>query len=180
MSWIVNLNSGQPLDITAQNMLYNNGRADIVGPFDLRGGKVQFVGGPSGQYFDPAAFIQVPDPQCSRVTTQQTLGVACTLTAMADAKTGQILLQNPLPGRQGTLGRGAVYGPGRWRFDAAVSKEFRISESKRVQLRVDARNVLNHPEPNNPNLAITGANFGIITAKSALHRELQAQLRFSF
>jgi hypothetical protein len=32
----------------------------------------------------------------------------------------------------------------------------------------------------NPNLAITGANFGIIAAKTTLHRELQAQLRLNF
>jgi hypothetical protein len=180
LSWIVNVNSGAPLDITAQNMLYANGRPDIVGPFDLRGGKAEFLGGPSGQYFDPTAFVQVPDPQCARVTARETLGSACTLTAMADARTGQILLQNPLPGLQGTLGRGAVYGPGRWRFDAAMSKEFKLTESKRLQFRVDARNVLNHPEPNNPSLSITAPNFGIINAKSNLHRELQGQLRLSF
>ena len=61
-----------------------------------------------------------------------------------------------------------------------MSKEFKVTESKRLQFRMDAKNVLNHPEPNNPNLAITSANFGVITAKSNLHRELQAQLRFSF
>jgi hypothetical protein len=180
MSWIVNLNSGEPLNVTAQNMLYGNGRPDIVGPFPLTGGRVQFLGGPSGQYFDTGSFQSVPDPQCGGVSAQQNLRTACTLTAVADSRSGQILLQNALPGTQGNLGRGAVYGPGRWRFDAAMSKEFRISESKRVHLRLDARNVLNHPDPMNPNLAITGANFGIIAAKTTLHRELQAQLRLNF
>jgi len=48
--------------------------------------------------------------------------------------------------------------------------------------------VLNHPEPNTPSLSLTtnpatgasAANFGLITGKSNLHRQLQAQLRFSF
>jgi hypothetical protein len=73
MSWIVNLNSGVPLDAAAQSMLYNNGTADIVGPFDLKGGNVQFLGGTSGTYFDTASFTQVQDPQCANVTTQQGL-----------------------------------------------------------------------------------------------------------
>ncbi len=161
-------------------MLYNNGTADIVGPFDLKGGKVQFLGGPSGTYFDTASFTQVHDPQCARVTTQQGLRDACTLNAIADAKTGQILLQNPLPGTRGTLGQRVVDGPGRWRFDASMGKSFKIRESKSLQIRVDATNVLNHPEPNSPNLNINNANFGVISGKSTLTRELQGQLRISF
>ena len=49
-----------------------------------------------------------------------------------------------------------------------------------VQIRVDATNVLNHPEPNSPNLNINAANFGVINTKSNLTRELQGQLRISF
>jgi hypothetical protein len=33
-----------------------------------------------------------------------------------------------------------------------ISKQFRISESKSLQLRIDATNVLNHPTPNNPGI----------------------------
>jgi hypothetical protein len=43
--------------------------------------------------------------------------------------------------------------------------------------------VLNHPEPATPVLDINSANFGVITganAKSTLHRQFQAQLRFNF
>ena len=166
MSWIVNLNTGQPLNIAAQNMLYNNGTADAVGPFDLKAGNVQFLGGPNGSYFDTTSFTQVRDPQCASVTTQQGLRDACTLNAIADAATGQILFQNPLPGTRGTLGQRAVYGPGRWRFDASMGKSFKIRESKSLQFRVDATNVLNHPEPNSPNLNINDANFGVINGAS--------------
>ena len=180
MSWILNINTGQPLSITAQNMLYSNGTPDIVGPFDLKGGKVRFTGGPNGSYFDPASFIPVRDPQCAVVTWSTT---ACTLSAIQDAKTGQILLQNPLPGTRGTLGQRVVEGPGRWRFDAGLSKTFKMSESRSLQFRVDARNVFNHPEPITPVMDINNTNFGQIVGaspKSSAARELQAQLRFSF
>jgi hypothetical protein len=73
--------------------------------------------------------------------------------------------------------------PGQWRFDANLMKTFNISESKSVQIRMDATNVFNHPEPANPTLAITNTNFGQITganAKSTLRRQFQAQLRFTF
>jgi hypothetical protein len=185
MSWIANLNTGQPLSIAAQSMLYGLGTPDIVGPFDLKGGDVQFQGGPSGSYFDPVNFRAVPDPQCSAVTTAQNLRTACTLNAIADAKTGQILLQNPRPGLRGTLGQRVVEGPGRWRFDASLGKSFKISEFRSLQLRVDARNVFNHPDAATPVMNINEANFGLITgvngnAKLASARELQAQLRFSF
>jgi hypothetical protein len=104
------------------------------------------------------------------------------LSAVANSA-DQILLQNPLPGKRGTLGQRVIEGPGIWRFDASLSKEFRINENKGVQIRMDARNVLNHPEPATPTFDINSANFGLITganAKSTLHREFQGQLRFNF
>jgi hypothetical protein len=186
MSWIVNLNSGQPLSIAAQSMLYGLGTADIVGPFDIRSGKVQFTGAPTGTYFDPAGFTVVRDPQCGAVTTRENLQAACTLNAIANTQ-GQILLQNPRPGTRGTLGQRVVEGPGRWRFDASLGKSVKVSESMNVQFRLDARNVFNHPEPNTAGnsliMDINNASFGRIigtNAKVPSSRELQAQLRFSF
>jgi hypothetical protein len=69
---------------------------------------------------------------------------------------------------------------GSWRFDANLSKTFRVAESKSLQVRVDAQNVLNHPQPSNPSLSITGAGvFGQITNKTG-GRLFQGQLRFTF
>jgi hypothetical protein len=183
MSWIVNVNSGAPLSIAAQNMLYANGTANVVGSFDPKAGKVVFPeGSNSGNYFMGGALQQVPDPQCANVTTLQNLRTNCTLDAVADAS-GRILLQTPLPGTRGNLGMNVAEGPGRWRFDANVAKQIRISETKSVQFRVDATNVFNHPEPATPIMDISNANFGLITGvneKSSLRRQFQAQLRFNF
>src|SRR5262249_24710196 len=66
-SAVVNLNTGQPLSITAQSMLYANGTPDIVGPFDIKSGKVQFTGGPNGSYFTRDLIKQVTDPQCAGI-----------------------------------------------------------------------------------------------------------------
>jgi len=186
-SFIWNMNTGAPLSIAAQSMLYNNGVPDIVGPFDPKSGKVQFTGGPSGSYFSKDAYKQVTDPQCGTVTAVQNLRAACTLTAVADAKTGQILLQNPLPGTRGSLGQRVLEGPGIWRFDASMGKTVKINETKSVVIRMDATNVFNHAEPAAPNLDINTNNFGLITgtgasasAKTNLHRQFQGQIRLNF
>ncbi len=181
--WIFNANSGAPLSITAQNMLYANGTADIVGPFDTKG-KVQWAeGAASGSYFMGGTLKQVRDPQCSALAPN--LQNLCTLNAIADSKTGQILLQNPLPGKRGTLGYRSLQGPGVWRFDANLSKSVKITETKNLQFRLDATDILNHPEPATPIVDINSTTgvIGLITgtnAKSTLHRQFQASLRFNF
>jgi hypothetical protein len=192
-SWIVNLNTGQPLNITAQNMLYANGTPDVVGPFNVHSAHVQFPGGPNGYYFAPGSLKQVTDPQCAGIASN--LRSLCSLSAIADGKTGQILLQNPLPGTRGTLGQRVLEGPGRWRFDASLAKSIKLTETKNLQFRMDAQNVLNHPEPQlmtsntSPtptsliNLDINAANFGLITgpqAKANTNRQFQVQLRFNY
>ena len=57
----------------------------------------------------------------------------------------------------------------------------RIAESKSVQLRVDATNVFNHPNPSNPVLNINSTNpFGYIADKADTRRQFQGVVRFSF
>jgi Carboxypeptidase regulatory-like domain/TonB-dependent Receptor Plug Domain len=190
-SFIVNLNSGQPTSVIGGNMLYDNGVPDVVGPFASKSfGRVEW-NGDSGTIFG-SRFKQVPDPQCALLAAD--LKGYCTLQAIADAKTGQILLQNPQPGKRGTLGRNTMEMPGQWAFDAAMSKTVRITETKIIQLRLDATNVLNHPNVGscsttsttpplcNPNLNINSTTnpFGNIQDKGTQRREFKAMLRFNF
>jgi hypothetical protein len=184
LGWIFNVNSGAPISITAQNTLYANGTADIVGPFD-RNGKVDWKSGAAfGTYFNGGNIKTVKDPQCAALASS--LQNFCTLNAIADTNTGQILLQNPKPGKRGNLGLRSLEGPGVWRFDANMSKAVKITESKSLQFRLDATDVFNHPEPATPVLDINATNFGqitqsgITTAKSTLHRQFQASLRLTF
>jgi hypothetical protein len=195
MSWIVNVNSGVPISIgtfstgVGRHSLYANGTPDIVGPFDIKGKATFAEGSSSGTYFMGGNYKQVGDPQCAGVTTRDNLQTACTLNAVADAATGQVLLQNPLPGNRGNLGFSSIQAPGRWRFDANLAKGVKLSETKALQFRVDITNVFNHPEPNvsaaanSAMMNINSATFGLITgadAKTNLHRQFQAQLRFNF
>jgi hypothetical protein len=104
--------------------------------------------------------------------------------AAADTRNVQIVLQHPQPGQRGNLGNNEIQGLGFYRFDANLGKTFRITESKSLQVRFDALNVLNHPQPGNPNLNLdpvfgVAVPFGQITGKTGT-RTMQGQLRFSF
>jgi len=178
-SWIINLTSGAPTSVAAQSNLYANGTASIVGPFDKDSGNVQYDTGTTWNYLPKGAYIVDLDPQCAQVTALQGLQGQCNIDAVKDAS-GNYVLQQPAPGTRGTMGQRTVDGPGQWRFDASMQKSFKISESKNLQFRMDARNILNHPEPNAPTLSINSINFGTINGKTNLHRQFQAQLRFTF
>jgi hypothetical protein len=79
----------------------------------------------------------------------------------------------------GTLGLNPIYGPGSWNFDANLQKRIRIRESKNLAFRLDAKNILNHPTPGNPNLNINSGTFGQITTKTG-SRSLAGQIRLEF
>ncbi|HEY2381337.1 MAG TPA: TonB-dependent receptor [Terriglobia bacterium] len=178
--FVLNLNTGAPATVGASTSLYANARPDVVGPFPKEG-KVTFNGTPktTGSYFAPGTVATVKDPQCAALAAS--LQPLCTLNALANTQTGQVLIQNAKPGTVPSLGINSMYGPGRWRFDANISKAIRLTESKNLQFRLDASDVFNHPEPNAPSLSLASTTgFGVITGKSTLHRMLQAQLRFTF
>jgi hypothetical protein len=187
-STIFNMNAGRPTSITTTYLngttvsptgLYANSVADVVGSFSAKPfGGVQW-NGDYGNYFDANAYTRVNDPQCGAVAVD--LKAYCTLQAVADGKTGQILLQNPQPGKRGSLGRQTMELPGLWQLDTAMSKTVRITESKTIQVRFDATNVLNHPIANNPTLNLNGMNaFGFIQDKGDQRRQFRAQARLNF
>ena len=97
-----------------------------------------------------------------------------------DGSTVRVVLKNAMPGKKGTLGTGVIKGFGSIRFDASMSKTFKVSDRKSLQVRVDTRNVMNHPSPGPPLLDINGNNtFGNINTKTG-SRTLQGQLRLQF
>ena len=204
-SLIYNFSSGIPVSITAGNMLYGLGVPDIVPlpdgsiPEIPKGGTAQFPttnlgtnNTNTGSYFEPGKYVKITDPQCAQVAAALTTFCTITSVALADPNdpanpqlgpTGSpvVVLQNPQPGRRGTLGQKTIEGIGTWSLDANLSKTFRISESKSVQVRMDATNVTNHPGMNAPSLNITNTTvFGQITGKPNNVRQFQGQLRFSF
>jgi hypothetical protein len=100
---------------------------------------------------------------------------------------------------QGTLGRNALAGFGMAQVDFAVRREFRLSERRRLQLRLEAYNLLNHPNFADPVSYLNSPVFGQSTSMLNLMlgsgspgsglsptlqtggpRSLQGSLRFQF
>jgi hypothetical protein len=91
----------------------------------------------------------------------------------------------------GTMPRNAVLGPGFWNLDLSAIKRTKITERLSTEFRVEAFNLLNHPNfaqpsatmPTNP---ATPGSFGQITATrfptgdSGSSRQLQFALKFVF
>jgi hypothetical protein len=91
---------------------------------------------------------------------------------------------------QGTVGRNSLHGPGFWKLDPMLSKEFHITEGIKMEFRAEAENITNTPRWNNPNagsgslqlnsdgsiralnnfMAITGAG-GLRTARFGLRMQ---------
>ncbi len=93
--------------------------------------------------------------------------------------------------RPGTMGRHPLYGPGFWRIDPAIYKEFQITERVKTEFRAEAHNATNTPRWGNPaggagamRLNPDGSlnalnNFMTITGASA-ERQFRFGLRFEF
>jgi hypothetical protein len=76
--------------------------------------------------------------------------------------------------------RGAVDGPGLWRYDMSVMKNIRIIESLNGQFRVEAFNLLNHNNPSTIGTSMsTSSTFGKVTG-SRDGRTLQLAFKLNF
>lgn len=99
----------------------------------------------------------------------------------------------PGVGKFGTLGRGAIRGPGSMNFDLSVVKNWRIRESHNLQFRAEMFNAFNHANFKWVDAGLSmnniaghedfgksfNPNFGRITATRG-PREIQFGLKFSF
>ena len=84
----------------------------------------------------------------------------------------------------------AIYGPGFFNWDMGLFKNFQMKESKKLQIRFNAYNYLNHPlwsfngsnlnlsfDPNTGN--VNSPLFGTVTQKQG-HRVIQTAIKFFF
>ena len=56
----------------------------------------------------------------------------------------------PAKGTFGDLSRNALTGPGFWNVDASLFKKFRIKGESNLEFRIEAQNVFNHVDLDNP------------------------------
>jgi hypothetical protein len=129
-------------------------------------------------YLNPAAFGQVTAP----------------CTASLPAGTPLTPVNCPTYGTLGNVARNSYRGPNAFNFDAQISRIFPIYESLNTTLRLEAFNVLNHPNFNPPTGTSTGTiagqtggagvftsgTFGQISTTSNQARVFQGSIKFNF
>jgi hypothetical protein len=73
----------------------------------------------------------------------------------------------PAAGTFGNMGVNAVPGPGFWQLDIALSRQFRVTEGTRIELRGEAFNLTNSLRlglpNNNAGLTMSSNTFGSVT-----------------
>jgi hypothetical protein len=190
--WITSVVSGAPLSLTANCMLYANCTPDTVnGGIDPDSVGVSWPNGAQTGSLFSDRYTFTRDPQCNSIDAS--LQSLCTLQAVVDSKTNKIVLQNPLPGKMGTLGFNTYSNQTRWNIDMSASKSVPINESMGFRLRVDITNMFNHPVasgvpgtagrvqvPTAPSMSINGAApIGQYTYKVGT-RTVQWMARFDF
>jgi hypothetical protein len=189
-SWFSMMQSGRPLNITASTGMYGVNVPDEVGNgFNFNQVGVTWAqGAAAGNYFHNR-YKTVLDPQCIGVDAG--IRGLCTLSAIKDSKSGQIVLQNPQPGTRGNFGFHRIAGPGLWNVDLALSKSIPLNDEKKFRLRIETSNVFNHPQvsgslvtsgmqtvPTPPNTAMSGV-FGSIPHKVG-SRSVRLMMFFEF
>jgi hypothetical protein len=113
------------------------------------------------------------------LTITQTQGVQSTGTGNRPNRTCGGLAANPtidqwfdpscfssptdITGTYGNAGRGIIRGPGSFNIDASLIKNTKIGKVQ-TEIRLEAFNVLNHPQFGNPNTTFGNAAFGTITS----------------
>jgi hypothetical protein len=85
----------------------------------------------------------------------------------------------PAAGTFGNAGRNILRGPWFQSWDAALFKNVPLGGSRRLQLRLEVFNFLNHPNLGDPNVDPRSADFGRILTKSS-ERNIQLGAKFSF
>src|SRR4030095_2386214 len=85
----------------------------------------------------------------------------------------------PLPGTLANLGTAALRGPGTCQFDLALSRNFKLGETQRVEFRAEAFNVTNSFRMDTLDSNSTSNTFGQITAARD-PRIMQFALKYIF
>jgi len=85
----------------------------------------------------------------------------------------------PAPGQYGNAGRNTIPGPNTFSMNASLQRTMAISERVRLQVRMDANNVLNHGNITNFGTVVNSINYGVPTSAAGM-RSLTLTLRFNF
>jgi hypothetical protein len=174
LSTILQYQTGNPVNVTSGSNSFNGitglVRPDLLGPVSV--GKVQNRG------LTNVTFI----PSTPNVTTcfESTVTPACTFETLETTPTSGIYTG------LGTMPRNMVRGPGYADSDLSGEKDTKITERLSFNLRIDAFDILNHPNFGQPSGNVQSSTFGQISSTrfavsdGGSSRQLQISGKFVF
>ncbi len=86
----------------------------------------------------------------------------------------------PPAGTFGTAGRNTIIGPGMWTVNLSLARSINLhSERRRLEIRFDSSNILNHVNPTGLVTIVNSSQYGEITSASQM-RQITGTVRFRF
>lgn len=86
----------------------------------------------------------------------------------------------PPPGTFGDAGRNTITGPGMFVMNFSLARSINLhSERRRLEIRLDSTNTLNHVNPSGLITIVNSSQYGLITSASQM-RQLSATIRLRF
>jgi hypothetical protein len=82
-------------------------------------------------------------------------------------------------GQFGNAGRNTIPGPGLYSLNVSLSRNINLTERKRMEIRLDTTNVLNHPNITNFGTVVNSLTYGLPSSAGGM-RTLSATIRFRF
>jgi len=162
---LMHIQSGAPFTVTSgqDNSLTDvgNDRPNMVAGVNPYA-EVTFrklSGAANREYLNPSAFQQV----------WQTAGCA---SATANGC--------PALGTYGNISKNSFRGPKSLQLDAQISRIFQIHENWSTTFRLEAFNVLNHPDFSNPSASLTSSTFGQVSSTTNAARVFQGSVKVNF
>ncbi|MGH9431896.1 MAG: TonB-dependent receptor domain-containing protein [Terriglobia bacterium] len=120
----------------------------------------------TGNFFNPERANLVGNPAVPNPTPSEWFNIA----AFVD----------PAPFTFGNLGRNSLRSDWAKNLDLSLFREFPITESKRLEFRLEAFNITNTPVFGIPDSTISDPTFGQVSSTANTERQLQFALKFYF
>ena len=129
--------------------------------------------------FKPGPVPANPNPGCR--ATQSQGGVAADVVRKPQSWFNPCAFAAPAPGRFGSAGRNILIGPGIQNLDASLVKNMNFrTEGRRLQLRAEVFNLLNHPNFDIPQHLSGTPTFGEVLSANAFGNKPPRQLQLGF
>jgi hypothetical protein len=131
----------------------------------------------------PGKFLAVSDPLLLGAGTTWLNGDATQVHPSAFANgVDTSAVSQPLVGAQGTSGRNHLRLDGLTDYDAAITKQIRVTEGQDFQIRWEVFNALNHPNLSGfgNTFTLPGQGFGQYSSTATNMRQMQIALRYQF